>query len=760
MMFKQIYLSIHRKGLMALSLGIGLLPTLAFLLAVQPARAAGVVGSGTPESCTEAAFAAAFSTPGLVTFDCGPGPITITLSARYNVPVQATVDGGNLVTLDSNTSGGMFLIENTDEFTLTNITLTGGRHHDHGAIENFGTFTALNATFKEMNANPGATSHSPFLWNLGTAVLRDSVVRDSVNFDDAGGPTQVIYNAAGAGPNASLRVENSQFIANYGGAIRSEFAGQVTVVNSTFQENYGRHSGIFTSYSSMDGWAVITGSLFLDNDATFTGGMGAAVAHYNLGRVTITNTQFISNTASSFGGAIFMANPGDLAIVDSTFLTNTSILGGAIYHESGGTLTITGGAFSGNSSTSSGGAVFISSAPAVISGTTFISNTAVVDGGGAIIGNLTSLTLHNSQFSGNTAGGNGGAIFHDRLSLDVYNTFFENNVGDHGGAIYINGFPGGASLTLAHSVLINNQATDANGSGGGLYLGTTSYQINETVFANNQANNQGGGFKSSPFNTSGTIDNSTFSGNSAGVSGGNLHHDTGTLSITNTTFVGGPGGNLAPVGGMVHAVNTIVSGGGNCSAPLISQGHNLENGDTCGFNQSGDLPNTDPLLGPLQDNGGNTLTHLPSVNSPALENGDAAACPATDQRGVSRPQNAHCDMGAVEVEPNQAPLAAAGPDQSANVGEIVTLDGSGSSDPDGNYPLVYQWTQTGGPVVTLNEANTASPTFTVPVSGVFTFQLVVTDNLGLASTPDTAVVTGVEVPSKALYVYLPVLMKP
>lgn len=249
-MSKQIYSSLEHKGFVALSLGVGFLLTLAFLWTVQPARAAGVVGDGTPESCTEAAFATAFTTPGLVTFDCGPDPVTITLTTRYNVPAEATLDGGSLVTLHSNTTGGMFLIESADALTLTHLTLTGGRYHDHGAIENFGTFRAISATFAEMNPYPSATSHSPFLWNLGTAELYDSVVRDSVNFDDGGGLLPVIYNATGAGQNASLWVENSQFLDNYGGSIFSQFAGQVTVLNSTFQGNYGRTPGIYTSYNS------------------------------------------------------------------------------------------------------------------------------------------------------------------------------------------------------------------------------------------------------------------------------------------------------------------------------------------------------------------------------------------------------------------------------------------------------------------------------------------------------------------------------
>jgi predicted outer membrane repeat protein len=546
----------------------------------------------------------------------------------------------------------MFLIDSGETLTLTNITLTGGRYHDHGAIENFGTFRAINATFAEMNAQPGATSHSPFLWNLGTAELHDSVVRDSVNFDDGGGSTQVIYNATGAGQNATLLVENSQFITNNGGAIASQFAGQVTVLDSTFQGNYGRNPGLLLENGSADGWTVISGSLFVGNNATTDNGQGAAVALGSMSSVAITNTQFMSNTASSLGGAIFANSYGDVTIAGSTFVGNSSNGGGAIYRSNSGNLTVIGGEFRDNDS-GYGGAIASYASPVVISGATFETNTAADSGGAIQAGGGTNLNLSDSQFTGNTAGGNGGAIYQGFASMTVADSRFENNSGASGGAIYFNAYNGG-NFSLERSLILNNEAMDSAGSGGGLFVSSANYQIYESVFANNQAAHQGGGFHSYAFNASGTIRNSTFSGNSAGNSGGNLRHDYGTLNIVNATFVGGPGGNLAPASGTVYAVNTIVSGGGTCTTPLTSQGHNLENGNSCGFNQGSDLINTDPLLGPLQDNGGDTLTHLPAANSPALENGDDTACPTIDQRGVARPQNAVCDIGAVEAEPETA----------------------------------------------------------------------------------------------------------
>jgi hypothetical protein len=87
---------------------------------------------------------------------------------------------------------------------------------------------------------------------------------------------------------------------------------------------------------------------------------------------------------------------------------------------------------------------------------------------------------------------------------------------------------------------------------------------------------------------------------------------------------------------------------------ITSNGHNLDSDNTCNLTAVGDLPDTDPRLGPLQDNGGPTLTHTLLFGSPAMDAADNSACPATDQRGFTRPMDGDgdgtptCDIGAFE----------------------------------------------------------------------------------------------------------------
>jgi hypothetical protein len=106
---------------------------------------------------------------------------------------------------------------------------------------------------------------------------------------------------------------------------------------------------------------------------------------------------------------------------------------------------------------------------------------------------------------------------------------------------------------------------------------------------------------------------------------------------------------------------------------------------------------------------------------------------------------------------NRAPLANAGPDQTRNVGETVTLNGSESSDADGD-PLTYAWSFIGRPAssaAVLSNADTVSPTFVTDRSGEYVIQLIVNDGISKAtSAPDTVVVTGVGEDKGSLQVFI------
>src|SRR5205807_2031620 len=121
-------------------------------------------------------------------------------------------------------------------------------------------------------------------------------------------------------------------------------------------------------------------------------------------------------------------------------------------------------------------------------------------------------------------------------------------------------------------------------------------------------------------------------------------------------------GGIVDGGGTTTVANTILAAnsapsGANCATTgggvLASAGHNIESANTCGLGPS-DRTGTDPLLGPLDANGGPTRTLALLAGSPAIDGGDASRCDAVDQRRVARPKGAACDIGAYELAPPDA----------------------------------------------------------------------------------------------------------
>jgi hypothetical protein len=253
------------------------------------------------------------------------------------------------------------------------------------------------------------------------------------------------------------------------------------------------------------------------------------------------------------------------------------------------------------------------------------------------------LEFKNSTLSGNSAfnNGNGGGIVNDAshgdATLSITNsTLSGNSAGTSGGGVWNKGESGSATLTIQNSTLSGNSAgSNGGGVGGGIvndgsFGGTATLTIRKSTLSGNSVPsfNQGGGIY-----------------NSGGFDGG-----VATLEIGGTILkTGASGENIFNVGG------TVISEGYNLSSDAAGGDGTTSPGGL--LNAPGDIRNTDPLLGPLQNNGGPTFTHLPASNSPVVDAGP----PEFDQRGpdFNRVVNSRMDIGAVEVQATLTPVPAA-----------------------------------------------------------------------------------------------------
>lgn len=362
--------------------------------------------------------------------------------------------------------------------------------------------------------------------------------------------------------------------------------------------------------------------------------------------------------------------------------------------------------------TGNGGAIFSSGTLTVENNSTITGNSATV--GGAIHNVWGSVKVEDSVIAGNFGASSAGGIYNDHGSVSLTRTVVDENsgYGSSGGIATFNG-----SLIVTDSEITNNAATASVGFGGGIYVVNSSVTITGSTIAGNVANLDGAGLYISDSGPGVTIAGSTIANNSAGLRGGGILN-IGILSITNSTISGNSalngggiynyrdsgtafpppseatlthvtitnnvsdnGAGLRREGGLVKLTGTLIAGnsGVDCTQAAVfpgleidSLGHNLDGDGSCALDQETDVVAGAANLAPLADNGGNGMTHMLRGGSQAVDAG-AEDCGLTeDQRGVSRPQGAACDIGAVEIT-NAAPSV------SSVAASLPTVDEGGAS---------------------------------------------------------------------------------
>ncbi len=240
----------------------------------------------------------------------------------------------------------------------------------------------------------------------------------------------------------------------------------------------------------------------------------------------------------------------------------------------------------------------------------------------------------------------GAGVSNNGGTLTISNSSIQHNTSDSDGAGISN--MQGILILINTSIHNNSAASISSGAAGGGIYNWGSIVLNNVTISNNYASLYGGGIYSAQ-DARVVLNNVTITNNSTSLYGGGIFHSTAeSMQMRNSILAG----------------NTSADRGPDCYGYVRSFGYNLigNNTDCAFFATMGDNVGTqeipiNPLLTPLQNTGGLTLNHALLPGSPAIDAGNpglsgtrASACLTLDQRGVSRPQGAACDMGAVETK--------------------------------------------------------------------------------------------------------------
>ena len=304
-------------------------------------------------------------------------------------------------------------------------------------------------------------------------------------------------------------------------------------------------------------------------------------------------------------------------------------------------------------------------------------------GGGVLIDGAASGVIERSTIRNNSSAesAGGGVLIASTGSASVIrDSVIEGNSAVYGGGVFFGSGTAVGALTIERTTIRNNTAIGDSGEdfvpadGGGLFVRNRTLVVDESTVSGNAVGDaasadpaSGGGIAIESSTV--TLRNSTVSGNTAGVNGGGIavHNGSGrTVTIYNATVADNHAGGLggAPYrdtsADAVRIVNSLIatntaSASPDVSGAFIDFGSNLVGDGTGSSGLGGNLVGTaasqiDPVIGPLADNGGPTLTHALLTGSPAIEGVTYASnfVLPNDQRGVSRPQGNQRDIGSFE----------------------------------------------------------------------------------------------------------------
>ena len=361
-----------------------------------------IVGDGTPASCTAEALRAAAQGGGVIAFDCGADPVTITVASQIVFTLETALDGGGLVTLSGGGASRILYLDSgydqtTPRLTVQRLTFRDGKSADDGD---------------------------------DTAVGGGAIYRD--------GGSLTVIDCAFADNSAPLTGQDTA-----GGAIYGFGGGETVIAGSSFSGNRASDGG---AVGSLNGDLTIINTAFDGNAATGSGGNpgdgGCGGAIYMDGAdelASLCGVSITGNTAGAIGGGVFRVSNDDTGsfamdrtTVDSNVVTD-AVGGnaGGLYLQ-GLALSVTDSAITRNAATYNGG-IWIHTSTLEMTNTTIAENVATgSNGGGLWLSPPVTGTILNCTIAGNGApadGMGGGAEFGagDVTGLALKNTIVANN---------------------------------------------------------------------------------------------------------------------------------------------------------------------------------------------------------------------------------------------------------------------------------------------------------------------------------------------
>ncbi len=549
--------------------------------------------------------------------------VTVTGSVFDSAPVW--IDGSGITVSVSGSSFDNAFDEDGLYVIVTNssvVTITGssadGNDYDGIAVEANNSMTTITSSSADSNGDDGFNLDG----YLGSTV---TVSGSSADLNDDDGWDVELTDAS------TLDMSSTTATNNEDSGFEIDAFDASTVTLTTLSAVGNDDEGVDTDANSGSTITVSNSSASGSYDDGFdadTDDAGSSVTYSNLvstnngssgfdlriegGSVTGSN---LTGTGNSDAGLdVYSDTQGSATVSNSSFTGTTDDYGVVVDPKEGSTialqrLTVTGNSDGGISINDNGSG---DGSTVTISDSTLADN----DGTGLDIDSVedVDVVLERSTISGNDQIGAGGiyALLYGDSELSVLNSTISGNTQDQGGAVFVdNDSDSSATVTIAHSTIVNNVTADASDTGG-ISLRVVQYAINHSIIAGNTMNG----------------------------SPSDLYFDTQSAPSGTTNY-------------------SLVQSSAASALAAVDAG-------------TGNLKNVMAKLGPLVNNGGSTYTHLPVDGSPVINAGNPAVsgAPATDQRGDTRIVGT-IDLGAVEL---QSALAATGADATLLItGGSITL---------------------------------------------------------------------------------------